>query len=132
MPFMETWGCSFCGQLFLGDLIQRSLKTVDPSFPQTWYWDGYQWQRSLEPALEPRWLWQALSVLLIVLPTSLVGVSAYLFPPEPDSFLHELPIIWTGLTAIAHLVIVLYLITEYYQVPFVAYRQALQRIWTRR
>jgi hypothetical protein len=132
MPFMETWGCGFCGQLFEDDQATRSLRLVDQSMPQAWNWDGRQWQRQPLTALEPIWLWQGLSVLLVVLPPAIVGISAYLFPPEPDAFLHELPFVWTGLTLLAHLFLVLYLITEYYQVPFIAYWQALPRFWSQR
>lgn len=134
---METWGCGFCGQLFLAktqtnlqtNLQTQVLRAVDPSIARIWFWNGRQWQRQPEADLQPVWLWQGLSILLVMLPTTLIGVSAYLFPTDPHSVLHEFPIIWTGVTFCAHLVIVIYLLTEYYQIPFLAYRQGLRRLW---
>jgi hypothetical protein len=58
---------------------------------------------------------------LIVFPTSLIGFSAYTFPPEPGSTLSWLPIAWTGLTFLSHLAIVLWLVTEFYQFPIGVY-----------
>lgn len=132
MPFMETWGCGFCGQLFLTNEQTQLLRAVDPSISRIWFWNGRQWQRQPAADLQPVWLWQGLSILLVMLPTTLIGVSAYLFPTDPNSFLHEFPVIWTGITFLAHLIIVIYLLTEYYQIPFLAYGQALKRLWTQR
>lgn len=132
MPLMEAFGCNFCHQMFVPNFQQQSLRLADRSFPLIWYWNGHRWQGVPQRETWPAWATGVLGTLLIVLPTLLMGVSIYLFPPTPDSALAWFPLVWMGLTFIAHLGLVLNLMADFYQFPLWAYLRAIQRYITAR
>jgi len=70
----------------------------------------------------------AAAIGLVFLPTTLLGLSAYYFPPVPGSRLSWFPAAWTGLAFLSHLGIVLWLVAEFYQFPVGTYFRA----WARR
>ncbi len=73
-----------------------------------------------------------LAVAFVLLPTTLIGLTAYTFPPIPGTPLCWLPIVWTGLTFISHLAIIINIIIDYYQFPVSLYLKAVGiNLWYR-
>jgi hypothetical protein len=127
IPLMEALGCNLCGRIFLADLAQQSLTTADSASPLTWYWNGQRWQGIPRRGIQLGWGAMFVGLGLVALPTLVVGLSAYLFAPMPGSTLSWFPFFWTGFTFCSHLVLVLYLIGDYYQFPLWAYLRMLRR-----
>jgi hypothetical protein len=127
LPLMEAYACHFCQHIFTANLEHRVLKMADSQFALTWYWNGNHWRGLPREGGEIGWGYLIVGSLFVFLPTSIVAVSAYLFPPMPDSLLSWLPIFWSILTFIAHLICLLWLIVEYYQFPVYLYLRALRR-----
>jgi len=101
---------------------------ADRQPPVTWHWNGKKWIGAHLEGVEFGWPYLAVALGLIFLPTTLLGLSAYYFPPVPGSRLSWLPAAWTGLAFLSHLGIVLWLVGEFYQFPLVTYFRA----WGRR
>lgn len=129
---MEAFSCDLCDRIFSSDLPNQTLKLETGSGPRAkqWHWWGDRWQserqgqttEGLSAGL------QALSLTIIALPTALIGLSSYMFPPLPTQQAISFPVLWTGLTFTAHLIIVLWFWLEYYQISLWAIlRIRLQR-----
>jgi hypothetical protein len=129
MPLMETLGCNGCGYLFFLDPINRSLRIADSTIPLTWYWNGKRWQGVPNAGNKMDWGTKLLAGITVLLPPLLVGLSAYVFPPDPSSALSWFPTAWTVLTFLSHLGLVMYLVGEYYQFPYRLYLQSTLRHW---
>lgn len=121
MPLMDAMACDCCRHIFIADLERQLLKMVDRHPPLTWRWNGKTWKGVHLEGVELGWTAWIFAIALVVLPTSIIGVAAYTFPPEPGTTLSWLPVAWTGLTFLAHLAIVGWLVTEFYQFPLRIY-----------
>ncbi len=132
LALMDVFGCSYCRHVFTANLQDQVLQMADSPQPLLWSWTGQTW-RSRPPQD------QSLSVLLwmlgaiaVILPTSLVSLAYYIFPPLPDAPLSWVPLVWIGLTFGVHSVMVGWLAVEYYQPPlYVFLRYGLTRFWQR-
>ncbi|ACK65387.1 conserved hypothetical protein [Rippkaea orientalis PCC 8801] len=126
LPLMEAFACSFCRHIFTANLEKQAITMADGQLPLTWYWTGRNWQGMTD---QNRFgLGYGLgAIAFVLLPTAIVGLGAYLFPPLPGSRLSWFPLFWTGLTLLAHLACLLWLILEYYQFPLYLYLQALRQ-----
>lgn len=132
MPLMEAMACDCCRHIFTADLERQLLKMADRHPPLTWHWNGKRWTGVHLDGVEwgvAYWLFAGIFVLL---PTTIIGLAAYTFPPSPDSALSWLPTAWTGLTLLSHLIIVGWLVMEFYQFPVRAYLRARQQQLLRR
>ena len=127
MPLMEALACNFCHHIFTLDLEQQVLKMVDSQLPLTWYWTGQTWKRIQKKNLTLGWVYGFLSLGFVILPTSLTGLCAYIFPPIPHSPLSWLPVTWVLLTAICHSAIISWLLIAYYQFPLKRYLQEIRQ-----
>jgi hypothetical protein len=58
------------------------------------------------------------ATILILLPAGLIALTGILFPPLKPSSPLSFSMLWALITLIAHLMLVLWLLGEYYQVPF--------------
>ena len=127
MPLMEALACNFCNHIFTADPIQQSVKMADSASPITWRWNGRTWQGAHRKGDELVWGVGLAAVALILLPTTLVALSTYFFPPIPGTPLSWVPTFWIGLTFLAHLAFVVDVVVEYYQFPVFAYVNAIRR-----
>jgi hypothetical protein len=127
MPLMETFACSFCQHIFSTNLDKQLIKMVDSQLPLTWYWSGKSWKGIEREGVEFGWSYLILSLAFVLIPTGIVSLSVYLFPPMPESPLSWLPFIWMGLTFLSHLTCLVWLVLEYYQFPIGLYVRALKR-----
>lgn len=121
MPLMDAMACDCCRHIFIPDLDRQQLKMADRHPPLTWHWNGKTWKGAHLEGIEWGWMSWILALGFVLLPTTIIGLSAYTFPPEPGSTLSWLPIAWTGLTFLSHLTIVMWLVVEFYQFPIRVY-----------
>lgn len=126
MPLMEAFSCSFCHHIFTPNFEQQVLKMADSQLPLTWYWNGKIWKGIQRDGMELSWGYLIAAIVFVLLPTSIIGFSSYLFPPLPGSWLAWLPIVWVVLTFFAHLGLILWLVVEYYQLPIGLYINSLR------
>ncbi|HAC62157.1 MAG TPA: hypothetical protein DCF68_01140 [Cyanothece sp. UBA12306] len=126
LPLMEAFACNFCRHIFEVNLEKQSITMIDGQLPLTWRWTGRNWQ-GMAATNSLGWGYGLGGIAFVILPTTIVGLGAYLFPPLPGSRLSWLPLVWTGLTCAAHLTCVLWLILEYYQFPLALYLQVLRQ-----
>ncbi|MGA1262885.1 MAG: hypothetical protein ACO331_03125 [Prochlorothrix sp.] len=129
LTLMEAMGCDFCRHIFTIQDNGQCLQVMDSTQPLTWLWAGQQWRvvgRTIE-ALNPS-LW-ALGGGLVLLPTLLVALGAYIFPPLPGAPLAWFPWAWVGLTLLIHGGLFGFGVLEYYQVPrYVQFKLWLQQV----
>jgi len=130
MPLMEAFTCNFCQHIFTANVEKQLLKIVDSQLPLIWSWNGQRWTRVLQSGMELGWGYGVAGVAFVVLPTSIVGLGAYLFPPIPGTALAWFPLFWTIFTFCAHLACMGWLVIEYYQFPVLMYLRALRRRWS--
>ncbi|MEB3339560.1 hypothetical protein [Okeania sp.] len=129
ITLMDAFSCNFCHHIFSADMEKQSLKIADSSSPLSWKWNGKKWKAD-HPQAEWNWMIQLLAVGFVLLPTMLIGLSAYFFTPIPGTPLCWLPIFWTVLTFLSHLVIIINIVVDYYQFPVKLYLKALGRnLW---
>jgi hypothetical protein len=130
LTLMEVFSCGLCDRIFSVNLPQQSLALETGSGPRglRWYWSGYSWQSERQRTSGSLLVLWLLSVALTLLPTLLIGVSAYIFPPLPSQDAVSFPIVWAIVTGITHLAMILWFWLEYYQIPvWVMLRVRLRR-----
>jgi hypothetical protein len=127
MPLMEAFSCNFCHHIFTTNFEQQILKIADSQLPLTWRWSGKNWKGVQQEGTELGWSYLFIGIIFVLLPTAIIAIGSYLFPPLPGSTLSWLPFWWTILTFLAHLFCLIWLIVEYYQFPIFLYLRALKR-----
>ncbi|MDH6059518.1 hypothetical protein NWP17_03545 [Chrysosporum bergii ANA360D] len=131
MPMMETMACDFCHEIFTVNLEQQQIKMPSRQPPLIWRWNGLNWTEAQLEGVELGWGYGLAAFAFVVLPTTLIGLVAYYLPPVSNDPITWLPCIWTILTFLLHLSIILWIIVEIYQFPVVAYLRVINR-WRHR
>jgi hypothetical protein len=126
LPLMEAFACNFCHHIFTANLEKQAITLADSQVPLTWYWTGKNWE-GIRSSNQLKWFYQLGGITFVVLPTSLVSLGVYVFPPLPDAPLSWFPLFWIGLTFLAHLSCLVWLIIEYYQLPISLYFAAIRQ-----
>jgi hypothetical protein len=128
MVMMETLSCSFCRHIFSADLSQQILRVEDTIPKSTWAWNGDRWtSRNLADVDLTLLVWFT-SIFITVIPASLLGLSAYIFPPIGGLQWDSFSVVWSGLTLGSHALIAAWLLVEHYQLPgYVAAKITIQR-----
>lgn len=127
MTLMEAFACDFCQHIFTTNFEKQVLKMADSQLPLTWYWSGKNWKGIQREGVEFGWGYIVIGLAFVTLPTGIIALGAYLFPPLPNSPLSWLPLFWAILTFAAHLSCLILLVIEYYQLPIMLYARALRR-----
>lgn len=132
MPLMDAMACGCCRHIFTADLERQQLKMVDRSPSLMWYWNGKTWKGAHLEGVDWGWTYWIFAIGFVVFPTTIIGLAAYTFPPEPGSTLSWVPLAWTGLAFLSHMAIVGWLVTEYYQFPVRVYLRVMwQQLFSR-
>jgi hypothetical protein len=127
---MDAFACNFCRHIFTANLREQTIRLEDSAQVFQWrWWRGRTWkparrQQDFDLTLIV-WL---TSMALATLPPALIWLPYHTFPPLPDSRWYWFPALWTVLTFLVHLALVLWLLVEHYQFPaYIALRIQLQR-----
>ncbi|HEY9887937.1 MAG TPA: hypothetical protein V6D02_06010 [Candidatus Obscuribacterales bacterium] len=116
---MDAFACQFCRHILAADLTAQRVQVVDSTQALTWGWTGHRWQRVREAGeRELSGLILLTAVVLITLPASVVWLAGAIFPPLEPTAIWPFATVWALLTLLAHLGLVLWLVGEYYQIPF--------------
>lgn len=118
LTLTESFACNFCRHIFTTNLQEQLLIMADSTQPLAWRWTGKNWKIAHHRNSELTSVFWLLGMALVIFPTLIVAISAYIFPPEDDSVGSWLPKFWSGLTFFSHLTFVLWLLAENYQLPF--------------
>ncbi len=121
MALMDAFSCDVCRHIFTLHPERQLLKMVDREPPITWRWKGHNWKGEHIGNLELSWIYGLAALAIIIFPPTLIGLSAFLFPPISGGFWSLFPIIWTIVAFLSHLLLVLWLIVEAYQFPVFLY-----------
>ena len=115
----EAFSCEFCRHIMSVDISTQQVQVVDSSQPLTWVWNGQRWQLSRgEKANELSALVIGTAIALTIIPASLVWLSGAIFPPLEAGAKIPFSTVWSLITLLAHTTFVIWLIGEYYQIPF--------------
>lgn len=129
LPLMEALACNFCRHIFSVNLPSQTVQVVDSSQPMSWRWNGRKWLAAYQEDQHLAILVWILCLGLVILPSAIVGIAAYIFPPLPDSPWARFSSVWALTTLILHGVMVAWVLAEYYQLPlYVSSKIRLQRL----
>ncbi len=125
---MDAFACNFCHHIFTANLAQQTLHAADSSQPMAWRWTGRTWHVAYQGNADVTWLIWFMALVLVFCPPAIIGLTTYMLPPI-DGTSWNFPFIWTGLTFLAHLSLVSWLLAEYHQLPpYIALKIRLQRL----
>lgn len=131
ISLMEAMGCDFCHEIFTVNLEQQQIKMPSRQPPLIWRWNGFNWAEAQLEGVELGWGYGLAATTFVLLPTTLIGLVAYYFPPSTNDILSWLPYIWTILTFLSHLSIIIWIFIEVYQIPVAAYLRAIANLRNR-
>lgn len=117
MVLVDAYGCSLCQQILLVNLDQQTVHPVDGSQPLGWRWQGHGWQPLHHPPQDVTLILWGLGGVLVVFPSMLVALGAYLFPPLEGTPGGNLSWGWAALTLMLHGLMVTWVLVEYYRPP---------------
>ncbi|MEM9002400.1 MAG: hypothetical protein AAGE59_02615 [Cyanobacteria bacterium P01_F01_bin.86] len=127
----EAFACNFCRHILSVDLKQQQVQVVDSTQSITWAWNGQRWRVVHDNrSADVSGLVAFTAIVLVVLPPSLVWLAGFIFPPLSPTSQIPFSTFWALLVLVAHLSLVLWLLGEYYQIPF--YIAAKVRLFHRR
>ncbi len=127
MTMMETFSCSFCQHIFTINFERKLLKMIDSQIPLSWLWNGRRWQSDHQTQNNLGLAYILFGLLFIGLPTGIIALGTFIFPPLPESPFAWFTPFWIICTFIAHLFCFLFVVIEYYQWPLGIYLNALKR-----
>lgn len=125
IPLMEAVACDFCHEIFTVNLELKQIKMPSRQPPLVWKWNGFKWNQAQLEGVELGWGYVVAAIAFVIFPTTIIGIGAYYFPPHPDLPLSWIPTIWTLLTFLLHLAIMVWIFIEVYQIPVGAYWRAI-------
>lgn len=133
MTLMDAFSCDFCRHIFTTNLVEQTVQVVDSSQPMSWRWTGRNWRVAYRDEFDLTVVIWVVGLLLVALPSTIVWLATYTFPPLPNSKWAWFPMIWVGCTFFIHFSMVIWLLAEHYQLPFyVAGKIRLRHLFDRR
>lgn len=127
LPLMEAMACNFCHQIFTPNLEKQQLQMPSRQPPLTWGWNGRNWTAAHSGGTEFGWGYWLAAIVFVLLPTGLIGLTAYIFPTTPDTPLAWLPAAWVWLVFFSHLAIIGWVVVGFYQFPLRTYFRLMWR-----
>lgn len=129
LTLMDAFACDFCRHIFTADLRDQSVRVEDSSQAMTWRWNGHTWQGLHQVDVDLTALIWIVGAVLVIIPSTLIWLSAHLFPPLDGSRWYWFPTVWMSLSFVSHLSLVSWLLAEHYQIPlYVATKVRLQTL----
>lgn len=127
MPLMDAFACECCDQIFEVNLEKQQLKLLSRQPALLWRWNGKKWVDAHLEGVALGWGYLLAALALVFLPTTLIGLTIYSFPPTPGTPLFWFPYVWAGLAFLSHLFIIGWLVIEFYQLPIRVYFRLLRQ-----
>jgi hypothetical protein len=112
---VDAFSCGFCRHVFTIEGLQ--LRLEDNLQPFRWRWNGDRWMSLREHSLTSLIVAWAIGTAFVLVPTALIWLANYMFPPLPAQSGAGFPVLWTGLVFASHFVIASWLGAEYFQFP---------------
>jgi hypothetical protein len=119
LSLMDAMACNACQHIFIANLEKQRLLMVDRSPPLVWHWNGSNWTGAHVEGGKLDWRYWLLATAFVLLPPTLIGVSAYAL--DSGASLPLLPIMWTALTFLLHLALVGRSVVGFYRFPVETY-----------
>lgn len=103
LPLMDAMACDSCRHIFKGYLEKQRLFLADRQPSPIWCWNGRTWVGVHAEGMKLSWGYLLIATAFVLLPPTLIGLSAYFLLETPDTSKSWLPGVWTGLTFLSHL-----------------------------
>lgn len=127
LSLMDAMACNACRHIFTANLEKQRLLMVDRSPPLVWHWNGRNWTGAHVEGVKLGWRYWLIAVAFVLLPPTLIGLSAYAFVTAPGASPPLLSIVWTGLTFSLHLALIGCSVIGFYQLPVGTYFSVMAR-----
>lgn len=133
LTLMDAFACNFCRHIFTANLTEQTLQVADSSQPMAWRWNGRSWQRVYQAAADLTFVVWVVGLSIVLLPTAIVWLAVYTFPPLSGSAWAWFPMLWVGCTFLAHFILVGWLLAEQFQPPlYLATKIRVRSLFERR
>lgn len=128
MAMMDAFSCSFCRHIFTVNLTEQVLQVEDQIPKNVWRWQGDRWGTLKARDVDLSILVWVIGVFLVTIPSGVIWLGAYVFPPTGGLMWTSFSVVWGAITFSAHLLIAVWLLFEHYQLPsYVAARIVVDR-----
>ncbi|NJO39185.1 MAG: hypothetical protein HC769_22465 [Cyanobacteria bacterium CRU_2_1] len=127
LSLMDAMACNTCRHIFTANLQRQWLLMVDRSPPLVWHWNGRNWTGAHVEGVKLGWRYWLSAVAFVLLPPTLIGVSAYALVTASGASPPLLSIVWTGLTFLLHLALIGRSIIGFYRFPVRTYFSTVGR-----
>ncbi|MGB8701591.1 MAG: hypothetical protein WCD18_19425 [Thermosynechococcaceae cyanobacterium] len=106
LPLMDAMACNACRHIFTANPKRQQLLMVDCSPPLVWHWNGINWTGTYAEGIQLGWKYWLSALAFVLLPPTLIGLSAYIFIAHSNTSIPLLSLVWMGLTFLLHLTLV--------------------------
>jgi hypothetical protein len=127
LPLMDAMACNACRHIFTANLEKQRLLMVDRSPLLVWHWNGRNWTGAHVEGVKLNWRYWLIAIAFVLLPPTLIGVSAYALVTESGASPPLLSIVWTALTFLLHLALIGRSIIGFYRFPVGTYFSVMGR-----
>ena len=132
LPLMDAMACDLCRHIFTVSLEKQRLFMADRQPTRIWCWNGRTWVGAHAEGVELSWGYLLIAVAFVLLPPTLIGLSAYFLLETPGTSRSWLPAVWAGLTFLSHLGIIGCAVVGFYQFSIGTYLKVMrQRLFKR-
>ena len=115
LALMDAMACDSCRHIFNGYIEKQRLFLADRQPTQIWCWNGRTWVGAHAEGVKLGWGYLLIAAAFVLLPPTLIGLSAYFLLETTDRAESWLPGVWTGLTFLSHLGIIGCAVVGFYQ-----------------
>lgn len=117
LALMDAMACNTCQHIFTANLEKQWLLMADRSPPLVWHWNGRNWTGAHVEGVQLGWKYWLSAAAFVLLPPTLIGLSAYALVTESNASPPLLSIVWMGLTFLLHLALIGRSVIGFYRFP---------------
>lgn len=127
LPLMDAMACNSCRHIFTATLEKQRLFMADRQPSSIWWWNGRTWVGTHVEGMKLGWGYLLIAATFVLLPPTLIGLSAYFLLETPGTSKSWVPGVWTGLTFLSHLGIIGCAVVGFYQFSIGAYLRVMRQ-----
>lgn len=127
LSLMDAMACNACRHIFTTNLEKQWLLMVDRTPPIVWHWTGKHWIGAQAEGVQLGWGFWLSAVAFVLLPPTLIGVSACAVASTPGTSFPLFSIGWAGLTFLLHLALVGRSVVGFYRFPIGTFFSVMRR-----